>query len=61
MFLAKIASARFSQLYWFDFQNHKKSWGKLMFLFVSRLDTGLPVATSNYLGLSWVQNGIKMV
>ena len=61
MFLVKIASAGFSQLYWFDLQNHKKSLGKLMFLFVSRLDTGLLAATSNYLGFAWVQNGFKMV
>jgi hypothetical protein len=31
-----------------------------MFLFVSRLDKGLLEATSNHLGLSWAQSGIKM-
>jgi len=31
-----------------------------MFLFVSRLDKGLLEATSNHLGPSWAQSGIKM-
>ena len=31
-----------------------------MYLFVSRLDKGLLEATSNHLGPSWAQSGIKM-
>ena len=37
MFLVKTALAGFLRWFWLDFQNHKKSYGKLMFLFVSRL------------------------
>ena len=60
MFLVKIALAGFPRWFWFDLQNHKKTLGKLMFLFVSRLDKGLLEATSNHLGFSWAQSGIKM-
>ena len=61
MFLVKIALAGFPRWFWLDLQNHKKkTLGKLMLLFVSRLDKGCLGATSNHLGLSWAQSGIKM-
>ena len=53
MLLVKIVLAGFPRWLWFDLQNYKKeTYGKLMFLFLSRFDKGLFEATSNYLGFS---------